>query len=153
MRRFSFQDTIVLVNGVELTGWDEGDDVIAIARNNDSISHKTGASGEMMVSVSADKSGTATFKLQQTSPSNRYLSQLMDAQEAGGSQFVPISFRFQDTYRQDMASGAAGYLKRPSDMTRGAAGNTQEWAVVVERLDMLYGDVTPDAAAIFGLAQ
>jgi hypothetical protein len=153
MRRFSFTDTIVLVNGVELTGWDEGDDVIAIARNTDSISHKIGADGTMMASISAYKSGTATFKLQQTSPANRYLSQLMDAQEASGSQFVPINFRFQDTYRQDMAAGTTGYLKRPSDMTRGAQAGTQEWAVVVERLDMLYGDVPPDASAIFGLSQ
>lgn len=151
MRRYSFQDTVVLINGIEITGWDEGDDVIAIARRNDAISDKVGAGGNMFVSVSSDRSGTATFKLNQMSPSNAYLSSLMDAQEAGGSRFVPVSFRFQDTYRQDMAAGSAGYLMKPSDMTRGTASNTQEWTVVVEDLAMLYGNVPEDAAAVFGL--
>jgi len=150
MRRFSFLDTVVLVNGVEITGWAEGDDVIDIQRANDPISHKIGSDGSMLVTVSADRSGSAVFKLQQTSGSNRYLQSLVDRQEAAGSDFVPINFRFQDTYRQDMASGTTGYMKRPSNMTRGAQANTQEWEVVVENLQLVFGDVGDDEPAIFG---
>ena len=78
MKRYSFQDTVVLVNGVEITGWADGDDVIGIKRRVDSVSDKMGASGEMMVSVSADRSGEISFKLQQTSSSNKYLNQLCE---------------------------------------------------------------------------
>jgi Protein of unknown function (DUF3277) len=141
MKRYSFQDCIMLVNGVEITGWDEGDDVIKVARRADAITDKVGAGGEMMVSVSADRSGEFTFKLQQTSSSNKFLQQLMDLQQAAGSLFVPVSVMFQDTYRSDMATGTFGYLKKPPEMTRGAAAGSQEWVVVVERLDLVFGSI------------
>lgn len=141
MKRYSFQDCVMLVNGVEITGWDEGDDVIKVSRRADAITDKVGAGGEMMVSVSADRSGEFAFKLQQTSSSNKYLQQLMDLQQASGSNFVPIGVLFQDTYRNDMASGASGYLKKPPEMSRGANAGTQEWTVVVERLDLVFGNV------------
>jgi hypothetical protein len=140
MRRYSFQDTILAINGVEITGWADGDDVIDIERRTDSISDKVGASGEMMISVSADKSGMVTIKLQQTSPSNLYLTALCDLQEASGSLFIPCAVTFMDTYRNDIATGLSGYIKKPPKMTRGTQGNNQEWVFVVERLDLVFGD-------------
>jgi hypothetical protein len=130
----------VIVNGVEITGWAEGDDVIDIKRRTDSASDKVGAGGNMMVSISTDKSGEITFKLQQTSSSNKYLNGLLQLQEAAGAIFTPVRVLFQDTFRQDLASGTVGYLKKPADMQRGAQGNNQEWTIVVERLDLVYGD-------------
>ncbi|TXG97750.1 MAG: DUF3277 family protein [Nevskiaceae bacterium] len=141
MKRYSFLDTVMIVNGVEIVGWDEGDDVITITRLNDSISHKVGAAGEMMISVSGDKSGSFKFKLQQTSSSNAMLSAMLALQEAAGSDFVATNCLFQDTYRQDLAIGTVGYIKKPADMTRGKQGQTQEWEIITERLDLLFGDV------------
>lgn len=141
MRAYSFQNTVVILNGVELTGFADGDDVISIKRRVDSISDKVGADGKMMASVSADKSGEIGFKLQQTSSSNKYLNSLMQRQEAAGSTFAPIAVLFQDTYRQDLATGTVGYLKKPADMNRGAMGQMQEWTLVVERLDLVFGDI------------
>lgn len=143
MRAYSFQNTVVVVNGVEITGWADGDDVIGIKRRVDSASDKVGTGGDMMVSISADKSGEITFKLQQVSSSNKYLNGLLQLQEAAGARFTPVTVLFQDTYRQDMATGTLGYLKKPADLQRGAQGSTQEWTIVVERLDLIYGD-TPD---------
>ena len=140
MRVYSFANTVVLVNGVELTGWSEGDDVINIKRLSDSASHKVGAGGDMMVTISADKSGEFTFKLQQTSPSNKFLLGLLALMEAGAKTFVPVFVLFQDTYRNDLATGTVGYLKRPPDIGRGATAGDQEWTVVVERLDLVLGD-------------
>lgn len=155
MKAYSFQNTVVLVNGVEITGWADGDDVIGIARRSDSASDKVGAGGDMMVSLSADKSGEFTFKLQQTSSSNKFLNSLMALQEGGAKTFVPVTVLFQDSYRNDLATGTIGYLKKPSDMSRGAQAGNQEWVVVVERLDMLLGDpalvgVATAAAAFLG---
>lgn len=141
MKRYSFKDTIMVVNGLEITGWDEGDDVIDISRREDSISDKVGAGGEMMASVSADRSGSIKIKLQQTSSSNKFLMALCAVQEAAGSDFVPVACMFQDTYRNDLAAGTQGYIKKPADMKRGQKGNSQEWEIIVERLDLLYGDV------------
>lgn len=140
MRAYSFQDTIVVVNGVELTGWADGDDVIAISRRVPSATDKVGAAGEMMVSVSSDKSGSLKFKLQQVSPSNAFLGGLCDTMEAGGSQFVPVFVQFMDTYRNDLGAGSEGYITKPADMTRGANGNNTDWEIVVENLVLVHGD-------------
>lgn len=155
MKVYSFQNTVVLVNGVELTGFADGDDVIGIRRRVDSATDKVGADGSMMVALSADKSGEVTLRLLQTSSSNKYLNSLMALQEGGAKTFVPISLMFTDTYRNDTATGTIGYLKKPADVIRGAAGNSQEWVIVVERLDILLGDpilvgVATGLAAVFG---
>ena len=155
MKVYSFQNTVMLVNGVEITGWADGDDVIKIARRSDSASDKIGANGDMMVSISADKSGEFTFKLQQTSSSNKFLAGLVALQEGGAKTFVPVTCLFQDTYRQDLATGTVGYLKKPADLSRGDKAGDQEWTIVVERLDMLLGDpalvgVLTAAAGILG---
>ncbi len=139
MKRFSFQDTVVLVNSVPITGWADGDDVITIKRRADAITDKIGAAGEMFATVSADRSGEFTFKLMQTSSSNKYLNSLMEQQQAAGSSFVPVQTRFQDTYRNDLAEGAVGYIKKPTEIQRGMQGNVQEWTIVTERLDMVLG--------------
>lgn len=136
MKDYSFLDTLLLVNGVEISGFDEGDDVISLERLNDSAAHKIGTDGEMTVSISADRSGTVTFRLMQTSDSNAYLSKLINAQENGA--FVPIFIQFKDTRGNDLGSGTQGYINRPASMVRGANVNAQEWVITVERLDMLH---------------
>ena len=145
MRIYSFLNTVLLINGVEITGAAEGDDVIDIARRNDGASDQIGAGGNMMVSLSADKSGSVKFKLQNTSSSNSFLSKMMSMQDGGSETFVPVNIKFQDTYRQDTAEGTVGYIKKHADIKRGAKAGTQEWEVIVERLDMLLGD-QPDVA-------
>lgn len=136
MKEYSFLDTLLLVNGVEIGGFDEGDDVISLERLNDSASHKIGTDGEMTVSISADRSGSVTFRLMQSSDSNAYLSGLINAQENGA--FVPIFVQFKDTRGNDLGSGTQGYITRPANMVRGTNANNQEWVIVVERLDLLH---------------
>ena len=41
MKKYSFLDTLLLVNGIEMSGYDEGDDVILLARLNDSAAHRS----------------------------------------------------------------------------------------------------------------
>lgn len=136
MKQYSFLDTLLLINGVEISGFDEGDDVINLARLNDSASHKIGIDGEMTVSISADRSGGVTFSLMQTSDSNGYLSGLVTGMENGA--FIPIFIQFKDTRGGDLGSGTQGYIKRPADMGRGQNAGAQEWMVITERLDLLH---------------
>lgn len=136
MKEYSFLDTLLLVNGVEINGFDEGDDTIILDRINDSAAHKVGTDGEMTVSISADRSGTVVFRLMQTSDSNSYLSGLINAQENGA--FVPIFVQMKDVRGGDLGSGTQGYINRPAGMTRGQNANAQEWTITVERLDLLH---------------
>jgi hypothetical protein len=137
MKKYSFLNTVVLVNGVEITGWAEGDDVIQIDRRNDSISDVVGADGEMTIAISADRSGTMTFNLQQSSTSNAFLSALVAAGENGA--FVPVSLLFKDLNGNDLAAGTKGYFTKPAPITRGTGVNGQEWVCVVENLQSLLG--------------
>jgi len=136
MKVYSFLDTILLVNGIAISGFDEGDDVITLERSVDTGAHKVGTDGEMTLSLTADRSGSITFRLMQSSDSNTYLSGLVLAAENGA--FVPIFVQFKDTRGGDIGSGTQGYILRPATMVRGTNANAQEWSIVVERLDMLY---------------
>lgn len=139
-RPVSFLNTILVINGVEITGWSEGDDVIQMKRRVDAFSDKVGAGGDMMVSLSADRSGEVTFKLQRTSPSNVYLGNLARSQQAaGGATFVPITLLAMDTYRQDKGIGSGGYLRKLPDASWGAMAGDYEWSIIVQSLDMLFG--------------
>ncbi len=136
MKQYSFLDTLLLINGVEISGFDEGDDTIQLARINDSASHKIGTDGEMTISISADRSGICTFRLMQSSDSNAFMSSLINSQENG--LFVPIFMQFKDVRGSDLGSGTQGYITKPADMVRGEGVNNQEWVVTVERLDLLH---------------
>lgn len=138
MKTYSFLDTVLLVNGVEITGFDTlADDVITLERNTDSAAHTIGTDGEMTVSISTDRSGRITFRLSQTSDSNAFLSALSAAQDNGV--FVPVAVAFRDTRGKDLVAGTQGYIPRPANMTRGQNATSQEWTIQVERLDMLHG--------------
>ncbi len=141
MQTYSFLSMVVLVNDVEITGWKDGDDVITATRNTESATHRMGADGKMVVSLGTDFSGSFTFNLDQTSPSNKFLNQLLRQQENGPDTFVPVRVRAQDTYRQDLAEGSIGYLTKAPDFTRGIKTNTQTWVIQTENLSMLFGDV------------
>ena len=141
MRVFSFSNLVTLINGVELSNFAEGDDVITIMRRNDSASDSVGADGKMMVSISSDKSGELTFKLQQTSPSNKFLMGLIALQENGADTFIPVNVLVQDTFRKDLATGTVGYIKKFPDVQRGHVAGVQEWTIVTERLDLIFGNV------------
>jgi len=150
MRTYSFLDSVVLVNGTEITGWAEGDDVIDIKRLVDSATHKVGAEGNMVLAISADRSGSIGFKLMLTSSSNKFLMNLMNLQEAGGPSFQPLNVRVQDTYRGDGYKGPVGYLKKPTEVQRGSGVATQTWEIIVENLSLVFGDqpdLTPSSAS------
>lgn len=136
MKEYSFLNTLLIVNGVEMDGFDEGDDVISLDRLNDSAGHKIGCDGEMSLNISADRSGEIVFRLMQTSNANKVMSALITAQENGA--FVPIFVQFKDTKGGDLGSGTQGYIPKPAGMTRGTAVGNQEWRIIVERLDMLH---------------
>lgn len=139
MKQYSFLNNVVLINGVALTGWDEGDDVIKIKRRKDIASDKVGAAGEMMLSVSADKSAEFTFRLLQTSSSNKFLNATAQLQQTGANLFIPIHVLFQDTRRNDLGIGSSGYIKNLPEIVRGAAGGSLEWVIVVENYEQVLG--------------
>jgi len=142
MRVFSFGNITAVLDAIhEVTGYGSGDDTISAERATDGATHVMGADGSMAVAISTDKSGTVTFKLLQTSSSNRYLLQRYAAQEAGPGSFVPVNLNVKDVHRQDVIIGIAGYLKKLPAVKRGEKVTEQEWAIVFQQLWYDFGDL------------
>lgn len=135
MKAFNFNNVIMLVQGSEITGWPEGDDVIICERSEDSGSHSVGVGGEMTFNLSNDRSGTIKFKLKQNSSSNLLMTGLITSQENGA--FVPVFVQIKNTEGGELISGTQGYIVRPATMQFGAALGESEWTIVVERLDIV----------------
>lgn len=146
MQQYSFGKTILLINGVQVTGYDEGDDVITMRRINDNSSHILSADGVMTVSFSPDRSGEIIFRVNQASDINGLLSSLVTAQEQ--NVLVPITVQFTDLNGNDIVSATEGYIPRPADMTRGLNSQSQEWRIVVEKLVILHRGGNPVEAII-----
>lgn len=142
MRAYAFGSvTAVLDAAHEITGYASGDDVITAERAEDGASHVMGADGSMAMAISSNKSGTVTFKLLQTSSSNRYLLMRYALQEAGARTFTPVSLAVKDVHRLDLIVGVAGYLKKLPAIKRGEKPAEQEWAIVFQQLWLDLGDV------------
>lgn len=137
MKLYSFEETTLIVSGLEITGFTDDDDSLITRRLEDSFTHVVGNKGEMAVSLRASKAGEFVIKLQQTSTDNLFLSSIINAAENGA--FVPVPVLFKDNLGNDLYTGAKGYLRRPADSQRGTPVQTQEWSIVVERLDMIHG--------------
>jgi hypothetical protein len=149
MRAYSILEQHLLVSAsgyatFEIDGYAEGDDVLTIKRSSDLATHKIGADGNMVVSLSPDRSGEITVKLQQTSACNKKLLALAGTAVRADT-WVPVMLFWQDSYRQDSAAGSPGYIKGYPELTRGREANDVEWTFVVANLQMLLGD--PEAIA------
>lgn len=135
MKYYSFKETTLILDGLEVTGFDESDDSIVMRRLEDSMGHQIGNKGEMAVWMRASRAGEIVFKLMQTSSDNSRLSIAMSAAENG--LFVPIAVMFKDNLGGDLITGNRGYLRKPADIQRGTATGSQSWSIVVERMDFL----------------
>ncbi len=125
----------MLVQGFEITGWPEGEDVILCERFEDSGQHVIGVDGKMTLAISSDRSGSITFKLMQNSESNALLTGLITGQENGA--FVPIFIQIKNTEGGELISGTKGYITKPAGVGFGENPNEAEWVVSVERLDFI----------------
>lgn len=140
MQTYSFNNVSLYVNGRSITDWAEGDDVITVARREDAASDMMGAAGKMAIAIHANKSGTFTFRLKQTSSDNGYLYSLVNAMQAGN--FTAMTVQMKDARREDLAIGTLGYIGKPADMVRGQGINLSEWVLVVEDLQMSASDAS-----------
>jgi hypothetical protein len=146
MKRYSFKDfgfniaapPVVPTHRVQ--GFANGNDVFQAKRNSPSVKPVVGADGKGSVAVTADRSGTLMFKLEQTSPSNKVFAAIMALIEGGPATFSPIFIQGLDLYRQDAFAGTFGVITKWPDFSRGEELAEQEWEIWVERLDLVLGD-------------
>ena len=140
MQQYSFLNYLVTINGVPVTGWAEGDDVIQVSRREDAFADNVGADGKMIMYQTANRTGEITFKLQQQSEGSILLNALYGQQEAWKGQNAPVTITMTNLADpKDSVIGANCYVKKPADVTRGTGINANEWTVVAETLAISYG--------------
>lgn len=151
MNKYAFGDLIPLFNGVPLTGFAEGDDVISVKKRVDTFSDKVGADGQMTVVKSSDKSGEIIMKFMQGSAGSAALDGFYAKQNVRGA-FLPGAFVLYNPTTLEEVIAAACYIKKTADMTRGAGLNSEEWAIVCEDLYLFRSAVGAFGAAVNGIA-
>ena len=131
---FNPRDVSVLINGVRLSDWSDGNDVIQAKLNADAGSYTMGANGTGVFIANPDQSDTLTLKVKQHSPDNHYLDRLFKQQRSTIKTFTPMTLSIVDLLNDDKVSGLNGYFTTSPDYTRGMAHNTTTWTLVFEQL-------------------
>lgn len=92
---YDFKKVTVIVDGVIITGFMDGDS-IAAEKNEDDVNTHVGAGGDVTFSESNNNTGTITLTLKSTSSSLPFLKQLRDSKRIFPTQIVDAN---DQTYR------------------------------------------------------
>lgn len=122
---YDFRNVVVTIDGRQVVGLWEGDDVVLVERPTDLGSALTGADGASVVSVSADQSATVTIKLQPNSAMNQYLAQAAKRMRMGSQRLIVISVR--DTTTGEGGGCSAAVVIREPPKSWGATATEREW--------------------------
>ncbi len=125
---YSFEEVAVTVAGAEAYAFFEGDDAVMVEEGADIGSMVIGADGSSIFSQSANRSARITLKLQHTSPTHRYLTQLLARQRGGALNGVPLSVR-DSRSNEGGATDAAFIQQAPSDQ-KGTNAGSRDWVLV-----------------------
>jgi len=130
---YSFAEVAVLVNGVPLTGFGEGDDVVQVTRRNDLFALTIGAKGKGVPTKSADRSGEITLGLLQGHEDNAILSAFLNKDDRGV--FTGVNLQIT-VLKSGERVGGRGVITKPADRNYGVALNRLDWLILIEDLEV-----------------
>lgn len=133
---YSPRDIELIVAGVPIRGYMSGT-FISTERNADSFSLDIGADGEAARTASADRSGRITLTLQQTSPSNDFLSGLIIADELTSNAVFPVLLK--DTQGRTLEASACAWLVKPANTEYSDEQSGREWMIECANLTKFVG--------------
>jgi len=105
---YDFKKVSTIVNGVYITGYMDGEP-IQVEKNEDDVTAHVGADGGVTYAESADRTGTITLTLKQTSASLPYLQQLRKSKK-----IFPIQIIDNNTRAYRTGGSQARIIKMPS---------------------------------------
>lgn len=140
---YSFQNVVVTIDGRQVIGLWEGDDVVSVERPTDLGTALTGADGASVVSITADQSATVTLKLQPNSAMNAYLEQAVKRMRMGSTRLLNIAIR--DTSTGEGGGCSAAVVTREPPKSWGATATEREWVIFCNCWQE--GDITYNPAA------
>ncbi len=131
-------DLSVVFNGIPIEGFAE-DDCIDIEFDSDGYQDQIGADGHVMRYKSCDQRATITFILMATSPSNKLLSAMYNAdiKAPNGMGVGPIMIR--DTRGVTVFMGTSAWIQKMPKSTLGQKLGNREWKIRVAKLEAFMG--------------
>lgn len=123
-REYDPAQVVFNVGGVDISGFAEGT-FIESERNVDAFALVVGSDGENTRVKSANLSGKFKCTLQQSSPSNDYLSSVATQDEQAGNAAKPIVLK--DANGTTLAKCEKGWVKKKAKSGFGNTAENREW--------------------------
>jgi hypothetical protein len=117
---------------VPIKGFEEGT-FIEVARASENTRTKVGAQGDVGITINADKTGTVTLTLMQTSESNRYLSALQATQDATGD-LIRESLQIKDESGSMLCECLGVHIMTPPVITLADDMSPKTWVFFSEKI-------------------
>lgn len=134
LEQYDPQDYSVTFNGIPIEGFD-GDDFIDIEFDSEGYQDDIGADGHVVRYKSCDQRATITFTLMATSPSNKLLSVMYNAdiKAPNGIGVGPILIR--NTQGATVFMGTQAWIQKMPKSTLGPKLGSREWKIRVAKLE------------------
>jgi hypothetical protein len=131
-------DYSVIFNGIPIEGFAE-DDCIDIEYDSEGFQDQIGADGRVVRYRSHDSRATVTFSLVATSPSNKVLSAMYNADRntPNGMGVGPLLIR--DKEGVTVFAGTEAWIQKMPKSTIGQKFSNREWKIRVARLEGMLG--------------
>ncbi len=129
---------VVIFAGVLLSGFADGQ-FVQVQPVGPGFTKKTGVDGDVTRSRSADRSGSLTVSLMQTSLSNDRLSAIYSADRAGFNGAGVGSLTIQDLAGFTLFFAARAWIANDPDATLDAAATTRDWQIDYAEMDPIHG--------------
>lgn len=110
--------------------------VMAEAKNTMTV----GADGEVMHSLHAGKSGTITITLLKTSPVNKKLSLMYNAQSQSSATWGNNVIVVRNKVSGDISTARSCAFQKQPDHANAKVGNTASWVFDCGKIDQLLGE-------------
>ena len=126
VRTYSSRRVSIIIGGTPITGF-APDTFINVAPSADNFTKSVGASGEVSRAEMADRTGQVTLTLQQTSPSNDFLTDLyiQDRQTLAET----VTFLLKDENGTTKIEAEDCWVQRIPDVEMAQEVGTREWTL------------------------
>ncbi|MGL5015968.1 MAG: phage protein [Bacteroidales bacterium] len=146
MKQYSFYNVDLIIDGFVIAdGFSDSNAIITASRDAPQHGKVMDARGKMIAVSSADKSGTISFDLLQTSDTNtwmqtRALASHDSATSGGTDTFIPVQVMINDKMGRAVATGVNGMIVMQPAMARGTGLTTNTWVLQFEQLWIALGE-------------
>ena len=136
VKTYNPKKVIVTANGIPISGVADGT-FVEFERSSDSFEKHVGSQGEVSRTQTADKSGSCTITLAQTSPSNDLFSGLAQIDELTGAGVIVLACT--ELSGSSVLMGAMAWIKKPAKAEFGKAVGNRQWVFDIAEYEVWNG--------------